>query len=95
MRLLRRALNISEKHVIGGWPLYAGVCDERGDANFAMQTLAGIVDREYLEEHGAEMSVGELARKLEEAWGETIRLRTLRRWRERPCYWDRYRDDEE
>jgi hypothetical protein len=94
--LLRDALGLPENHDVGGWPLTAGMRDDRGAPDHEARECASLIDRTYIEKqltqkppllHASPMPLNELRRKVKEELRRTPDKKTLREWRKSFDYW--------
>jgi hypothetical protein len=97
--LLRDALGLPEDHDVGGWPLTAGMDDDRGRPDREARECASRIDCEHIEkqlthkdktirDNAKLMQLNALRREVEKKLGRTPPdKKTLRDWRKSFDYW--------
>jgi hypothetical protein len=96
--LLQDALGLPENHVVCGWPLIAGMSDDRGKPDHEARECASRIDCEYIDallthsdattrRNAMPMPLNVLRREVEKKLGRTPDKKTLRDWRKRHDYW--------
>jgi hypothetical protein len=92
--LLRDALGLPENHKVGGWPLTAGMSDDRGKPDHEARECASLIDHALLthsdvitRRNAKPMPLNMLRRKVEAKLGRAPAPKTLREWRQNLDYW--------
>lgn len=85
--LLREELGLPANHMVGGWPLIAGIHDDRGKPDHEARECASLVDLDYIETHGTYMPLRTLVRELKAKLGRLPDRKSVRKWRASDDYW--------
>lgn len=87
IKLLKLALELPDTHEVGGWPVTAGIWDDRGEPDHEARNTAMLLDLEYIEVHDDYMPLRTLQRGVKAKLGRVPDRKTLRRWRSSQVYW--------
>ncbi|MGX1348223.1 hypothetical protein AB7M49_001799 [Bradyrhizobium elkanii] len=85
--LLRDELGLPANHQVGGWPVTAGMHDDRGKPDHEARECASLVDLDYIDKHGKYMPLRTLVREVKAKLGREPDRKSVRNWRASSDYW--------